>query len=382
MIVEWKKWIKNPKNLLLLGIVVLSVFVSLANLYYDNQKEDDIVFKQLKALNDEIDPPQGYDGPKEKYKLLMLRNEDGEFYSENAEEMEKLLVEIVYLLDDENTAQQQKKWLEKTEIQTKRLKLQQEYLNKGGEAWHNESQIQVKLARNQWLLEKQIPIKNMEIGQQGFYFVYYLLSQWMNYFIVIMIGLFFFDILTSEYERKTYLFVAAQPMSKKVFLMRKYVMANLIFSGGLLIVLLLGFSVASLFHGTGSLLYPMIIGSGDAVNVIPLWEYLLKTLTLQLLFISFSIGVLLLLSEWLKNGLEVLGLFLMLLLLPNVLIKWASGLKLLSNWLPFFYMNSNEAVTRNIGAFSPAFLSQAIILLGWNLILVVVWHRSFRRQRL
>ncbi|MEI5995125.1 ABC transporter permease [Candidatus Enterococcus mansonii] len=380
MIFEWKKWIKNPKNSLLLCLAILSVFVSLANLYYDNQGEEQRVFNHLKAINDEIDPPQNYTGPKENYKLLQHLNEEGKVKSEKDRKLQKLLIDIIYLLEDENTAQRQKKWVKKTEIQTKRLTLQQKYLDMGGKTWHNESQIKEQLARNRWLLKEKIQIQNLAIGQQGFYFVYYLLSHWMNYFILVMIGLFFFDFLTSEYERKNYLFMAVQPISSKIFFWRKYVMANGLFIGGMLSVLFVGFIASSLLNGMGSLMYPMVISNGTTFKLIPLWIYLLKMLILQLLFISFSIGLLLLVSKWLKNSLEALGVFLVLMLVPVILAKFIVEIAEISRWMPFSYMDTNEKIASSIGQFQSSFMIQIAVLITWNGCLALIWCWSLRRK--
>lgn len=381
MIFEWKKWSKNPKNILLVSLALLSVFVSLANLYDKNQEADQAVFEHLKAINDEIDPPQGYSGPSENYKLLLLLDEHGELPSSKERALQKILIDIVYLLEDEHTAQLEKKWTKKTTIQTNRLKLQQKYLDLGGEPWRSETNIAEQLARNQWLLERKVPVVELEIGQQGFYFVYYLLNHWMNFLIVIMIGLLFFDFLTSEYERKNYLFMAVQPVSQKRFFKRKYIVALSIFIGGLITLLVLGFVVASIFHGTGSLIYPVSIYQGTAVKLIPLWLFLLKTISLQLLFISFTLSFLLLLSKWLKNALEVLGLFLVIMFVPILIEKLLPKIQAINAYLPFFYMDLSPKIAGGSGNVSSSFLTQLAILISWNLILALVWRLNWREKK-
>lgn len=378
MIFEWKKWIKNPKNIILIGLVVLSVFVSLTNLYYKNLGEDQKVFEQLKAINDEIDPPQGYSGPRENYKLSMLFNENGEVPSSKERALQKILIDIIYLLEDEYTAQLEQNWREKTKTQTERLTLQQKYLDLGGEPWRNEPAIAEQLARNQWLLDRNLAITNLEIGQQGFYFVHYLLSHWMNFFIVIMMGLFFFDFLTSEYERKTYLFMAVQPIENNRFFQRKYNVAVRIFVSGLAILLVLGFLAASIVHGTGSLMYPITIYQGTSFTLIPLWSFLVKTLSLQVLFILFAIRFLLLLSKWLKNGLEVLGLFLVSMFVPILLERLIPNLHVLSVSLPFFYMDTNSKLTEISSSFSTSYFIQLFILISWNLVLALIWRLNWK----
>ncbi|OJG92679.1 hypothetical protein RV15_GL002624 [Enterococcus silesiacus] len=366
--------------MILIGFALLSVFVSLTNLYYKNLGADQAVFDHLKAINDEIDPPQGYTGPKGNYKLLLLLDENEELSSNKAQELQTNLVDIIYLLEDEHTAQLEKKWLEKTKIQTERLTLQQKYLDLGGEPWRNESNIAEQLAHNQWLLDRKIPMTNLDIGQQGFYFVYYLLDHWMNFLIVIMIGLFFFDFLTSEYERKNYLFMAVQPITNKRFFQRKYVLAVSVFIGGLTMLLVLGFIVASVVHGTGSLMYPITIYQGTTFKLIPLWNFLLQAISLQLLFILFAISLLLLLSKWLKNALEVLGLFLVSMFVPVILEALFSKIHAISVSLPFFYMNTYSKVAEISGSFSTSYFIQLVVLVSWNLILVLIWRLNWRKK--
>lgn len=378
---EWKKWIKNPKNIILIGLAILSIFVSLMNLYYKNLGENQAVFNHLKELNDEIDPPQGYTGPKENYKLLLLLDENGEFPSNKEQALQKILIDIIYLLEDEHTAQLEKKWIEKIKIQTERLTLQQKYLDLGGEPWCNETNIAEQLARNRWLLDRKIPISNLEIGQQGFYFVYYLLNHWMNFFIVIMIGLCFFDFLTSEYERKNYLFMAAQPINTKRFFQRKYVMAVSIFVGGLLVLLALGFIVASLIHGTGSLMYPIAVYQGTIFKLIPLWNFLIKTISLQVLFIMCAISFLLLLSKWVKNAVEVLGMFLIIMFGPVILEKLIPKIHVISFALPFFYMDTNTKIVEISGHFSTSYVIQVLVLISWNLVLALIWQLNWREKK-
>ncbi|MEI5991616.1 hypothetical protein A5881_003153 [Enterococcus termitis] len=378
---EWKKWIKNPKNIILIGLSILSVFVSLTNLYYKNLEEDQAVFNHLKALNDEIDPPQGYSGPKGNYKLSLLLDENGKLPSNKEQALQKILIDIIYLLEDEHTAQVEKKWLEKTKIQMERLTLQQKYLDLGGEPWLNETNIAEQLARDQWLLERDIPIANVEIGQQGFYFVYYLLSHWMNFIIVTMIGLCFFDFLTSEYERKNYLFMAIQPINTKRFFQRKYVIAVSIFVGGLIMLLALGFIVASLVHGTGSLMYPIAIYQGTAFRLIPLWNFLIKTISLQVLFIMCAISFLLLLSKWVKNAVEVLGVFLIIMFVPVILEKLIPKIHAISFALPFFYMDTNAKIVEISSHFSTSYVIQVLVLISWNLVLALIWQLNWREKK-
>lgn len=129
---EWEKWIKNPKNIVLLLCIFLSIFISLGTLYYENQAQNKVVYDHLKALNDEISPPQNYVGPKDKYKELQLLDDNGQFSSPNGKEMRKILLKIVSMLDDENIAHSHKRWLEKNKLQNERLHLQKKYLDLGG----------------------------------------------------------------------------------------------------------------------------------------------------------------------------------------------------------------------------------------------------------
>ncbi|OJG27426.1 hypothetical protein RU98_GL002515 [Enterococcus caccae] len=358
--------------------MLLSVVVSLTNLYYKNLGEEQSVFEHLKAINDEIKPPQGYSGPREKYKLLMVLDENGKLASNKEQQLHKILVDIMYLLEEERTAQLEKNWFEKNKIQLERLTLQQNYLDLGGEPWRNESHIVEQIARNQWLLEQKIPTTNLEAGQQGFYVVYHLLSYWMNFFIVIMIGLFFFDFLTREYEQKHYLFMAVQPINGKQFFQRKYVVAVSIFIGGLTTVLVFSFIVASILHGTGSLMYPIIIYQGTTFKLIPLWNFLVKTISLQLLFILFSISFLLLLSKWLKKSLAVLGVFLVIMLVPSILESLIPKIQRISVVLPFFYMDTNTKVAEFSDRFFTSYLIQLLVLMSWNLVLALIWRLSWK----
>lgn len=371
---EWEKWIKNPKNIVLLLCIFLSIFISLGTLYYENQAQNKVVYDHLKALNDEISPPQNYVGPKDKYKELQLLDDNGQFSSPNGKEMRKILLKIVSMLDDENIAHSHKRLLEKNKLQNERLHLQQKYLDLGGEKWINETNIKEQLAISTWLLNRKIPMQNIEIGQKGFYFVYFLLSHWMNYFIIIMIGLFFFDFIPSEYERKNYLFLAVQPLKKSTIFLRKYMLTMIVLIGGMFGLLFVGFTVASIFHGTGSLAYPMLIKQGTSFHLIPLGEYFLKTVSLQILFMLFSSSLLLLLSKWLKSGLEVLGLYLAIMLIPNFLEKMIPSLNKVTAWLPFFYMNTNSKILEVNNHFSSSFYFQFLILVGWNLILGIIWY--------
>ncbi|MBO0469727.1 ABC transporter permease subunit [Enterococcus sp. DIV0242_7C1] len=371
MTFEWKKWSKQPKNILLLVCLIFSVFLSLGNLHYKNQTEDQAVFDHLKAINDEIDPPQGYAGPVENYKLLQLVDGSGTFIDKNGEQMKQILIDIVYLLEDENTAQINKDWMEKTSIQTERLKLQQKYLDLGGEEWKNETNIKEKLERNNWLLTRGLSVIDLSIGQQGISFVYYLLNNWTNYLLLIVIGLFFFDYLTAEYERRNYLFLAVQPVSKKAVYKRKFMLSALVAIGVFLGLLLLGFVVASFFYGMGSAGYPITIHTGKGFYFIPMWQYLVESLFLQILFILFVLQLLQLLAIGLKNSLEVLSLFLVVVLVPNILANVLSLPEQLTVLFPLFYMDSNLKVTMLQDG---SYLFKCCVLLVWNLVLGIVWN--------
>lgn len=381
---EWIKFIKNPKNLFLIILAFLSIFVSLANVHFDKinaQKED---YNYLKAVYNEIDPPQDYAGPSEPYKLLHhLDDSRKNFLSKKDKEMYEILFQIIYLLEDENTAKEQKDEEARLSIQQERLKLQLEYIEMGGERWENEPNIKDKINYNEWLIKNHLTIVNLEHGQQGFYFIYYLLNHWMQFFLIGIIGLFFFDFLSTEYEKKTYRLLFTQPISKGKFFLRKYATALLIIFSLLFIFLLISFILASLiYEGTGSLNYPISVYSAQGVKLIPLSQLFIQSLTLQVLFISFLTGSLLFISQVLKKSLETLGLVFLVFFLPNIVFLFIRKSMPYLNCLPVFFMNSITRITEMMSYSNNTFSENLLWMLLWNSLLWFSMFMYVRRKKI
>ncbi|WP_170924776.1 ABC transporter permease subunit [Candidatus Enterococcus clewellii] len=380
---EWVKWKRNPKNLLLLGILFVSLAVQLTNQWDRSTRIGAEDHEVLKAMADEIQPPQGYLGTPEPYKMLHHLDENGVFLSEKDEAQYKTVVAILYLLEDENTARNNRAWEEQLAVQTERLTLQKEYIEAGGTEWTLLSlkEVNQQLARNEWLRTKGLTIEEMTASPKGVYFIYSLLQQAMVFGgLILVVALFFFDYLSNEYERKTYLFMSVQPVSKWQRYFRKVKTAVWITGGTYILYLGIGFSVASLLFGTGSVHYPIIVETATTFYPISVGSYILAVASQQLLFMVFIIQILLLLSLVLKNALEVLATFLVLLFLPNILAYVIPAVSHIGQWLPFFYMDVTRYLTEGFG-FSEAFLLGITVLVLGNITIFQVSKWTVRRLR-
>lgn len=365
------KWKRNAKNFVLLGILLLSLGIQLANQWDNSTRAGSKEYKLLKAMAEEIQPPQGYTGTPEPYKMLHHLDENGVFLSEKDSHQYEKVVDILYLLEDENTAGDAKDWQEQLLVQTERLTLQKEYMETGGTEWSHLSLKKAKqqLARNEWLQAHDLPIEEITESPKGIYFVYSLLRQAMSLGIVIlMVALFFFDFLANEYERKTYLFMSVQPITKWQRYFRKSKVASMIAGGVYLVYLGLALFTASLFFGMGSIDYPILIEGKDMFSYVSIGLYSGATIILQLLFIVFLVQVIQLLSKVLKQSLEVLVLFLVITLLPNLLQEAVSSMKGIGQWLPLLYMNVDHYLTSSIGFTEGILIGISVLLLGNGLL--------------
>ena len=379
---EWIKLIKNRKNFFIMIICFGSIFVSFMNIHYYQLNHKTESFDYLKAINNEIDPPQGtiYEEGKDRYKLLHHVDEEGHFYSEDDKTMYDLLVKIVYLLEDENTARHNQEWQKQLAIQTERLELHQKYLSLGGKGWLNEKNISGKLARNEWLKKYQLPLITIEQNQQGIYFVYHLVDQWMSFWLLLIIALLLFDFLPSEYEKRNVRFIFVEPISKRSFFLRKFIVSLASILGAIVLFLLIGFILGTIFYGTGSLNYPLMFTDVGSDSLITIGQYLLKTAILQCLFLSFAIGSLLFISQWLKRSLEVLGLFLFLFVIPNLVLPLFRFEKSFLYLLPMSYMNVQSLLLSATSFVGQSFWMAVLLLCGWNVALWIVIGRYFRRN--
>ncbi|MBL1226315.1 ABC transporter permease subunit [Enterococcus sp. BWR-S5] len=378
---EWVKWKRNPKNILLLGILLLALGVQVAEQWDSSKQVNKSDHQYLKAVADEIQPPQGYVGTPEPYKMLHHLDEQGVFLSKKDQMQYEKVVNILYLLEDENTARLTGDWKERRNVQTERLLLQSEYMKAGGTEWSMLSldEVTQQLGRNEWLKEHDLPIEDISSSPKGMYFLYSLLRHAMSSgLLLVVVALFFFDFMTSEYERRTYLFMSVQPISKQKRYFRKTGMAVLIIGAVYLLYLGLGFLSASLLFGTGSVSYPIIIEGTSAFYYISIGSYILAVIVLQLLFIAFIVQLLMLLSKAVKHSLEVLAVFLALFLVPNLLKSVLFNENSLVQWLPFFYMDVDAYLRESIG-FTQAFFFGAAVLVIGNIILLRLGSKAVNR---
>ncbi|MGC6767154.1 ABC transporter permease subunit [Enterococcus sp. LJL51] len=378
---EWVKWKRNPKNGLLLVLLVLVFSVQLAEHWDSSTRLGEGDYTELKAMGEEIQPPQNYTGSSEPYKMLHHLNEAGEPRSDKDKEQYQRVVSVLYLLEDENAARRNGQDELRLQLQSERLVLQIAYMEAGGTEWQllSRKDAEKQLARNHWLMERGLTIEELTTSPKGAYFLYSFLQWWMSIGgAVLLVGFLFFDYLTSEYERSNYLLLAVQPTSRRKRYFNKMQTAAVI-----LVVLVLGgvilsYTIASLLFGSGSINYPILIEYASGFGFIPLGEYLVKAIVLQLLYMLFLLQFLFLLSEIIRKSLEVLGVFLFLLLVPNILLPFIADAGA-GRWIPFLYMDVHTYITETNGFFHSPLFSIIVLLLGnivlWKLGVWVVKKR-------
>lgn len=303
-----------------------------------------IAFMMLTAviaygLNNEMESMRNYDNPKSKIANLQQNIEleekskevipEGikddaqkvEEYKKNVEQnIQRMKTEVAVLKASIDST---KDWREGTKERIKAL--EQEQKNLENAPYKVEPSQKDSLAQDiqklQYLLDNNIE-PEVPYTFNGFKFILELISMLGSIFLAIGIAVFAADMVSGEATPPTMKLLLTQPVSRAKVLLSKFLSINAASIVLILGVELLAFLLIGLFFGFGDANYPMLTGTkyhfdttqlmengghpiaaiAGSTYIIPMWQYLIKALLLQALFIITCVSVVFLMSTLVKNS--------------------------------------------------------------------------------
>ena len=213
---------------------------------------------------------------------------------------------------------------------------------------------------------------------------YYVLSITMIAASFLGFGLIMFngDNVSSEYNPGTLKFLLIQPVSRIKVLLSKFLV--MVFSSALLIMItqFLFFIGVGLVKGFGGFNRPVLVGlkyeyifsNGqkylteitDSGYYIPLWQYLLKALLLQFLFLIVMVTFILLISTISKSSVIAMTVLICTILGANIVYSLSATYRKVSPFIFLHYSNIDDIITGRAVLRTSSFLftGQTVIIMS------------------
>lgn len=197
-----------------------------------------------------------------------------------------------------------------------------------------------KIRLNNELLARQIRPVSERYGTTGSNFSSIILSLLASGIGVIILLMIFGDSLVTNIENNSIQLTFSQPISRQRYLLSVYLLTwfqGIFFSFGLLLV---GFTLGSLFSGIGAWDYPTVVSADFDIELIPLWQFMSRVLIIWIFVLGFVLALHFLLSIILKKSSTTLLGTLWLLTIGGVFSSQRLPLLIdVAHLNPFSYLN-------------------------------------------
>lgn len=242
-----------------------------------------------------------------------------------------------------------------------------------------------------------------EFKSTGYGLIQMIISNMGFVFLAIIIGVLVSDIVSGEYTPPTMKVLLTRPVSRGKVLFSKYISAIISSILMVLVVELLFFLIIGIGYGFGNPISPMAVGTKykyvkDIMNpnninpvaivgstyIIPMWEFTIRVIGLQVLYIAAAASFAFLLSTVLKSSMISMAVNIVVIMVISIV----STMPAIRNyaWLIFtsfgdvvgVIQKSTPAQFWGAKNFSP--INAVIVLISWCVICYVVSHVIFRRK--
>ncbi|QAA30268.1 ABC transporter permease subunit [Clostridium manihotivorum] len=186
-------------------------------------------------------------------------------------------------------------------------------------------------------------------------------------FLGVGISVFMSDIVSGECTPATLKFLLIQPVSRGKVLLSKFIAIVISCSALILSIEAVAFVLVGLFKGFGYASVPTIIGTryqfdmskvqdgahqlipiAGTGKVIPLWDFTLRTILLQVLFILVCCSFVFLISSLVKSSMISMAITAILTILIPILSEAINPIKKISHFLFLTYGNTGSVLSGNI----------------------------------
>lgn len=245
-----------------------------------------------------------------------------------------------------------------------------------------------ELTRLQMHLDNNVPLddSNYNTGIN-----YYILNITMiaTSFLAIGLALFNGDNISNEYNPGTLKFLLVQPVSRIKVLLSKYTVMVISSTVLIMVTQFLFFLGTGLIKGFGSFGRPYLVGiryeyvysNGQKImteiagsgHYIPLWQYLLQALALQLLFLIVTVSFILLISTLSKSSVITMTILICAILGFSIVYSLSTSYRKFSPFIFFHYSNIDDILTGNSIIKSGSFFFTWQTVTGMSIVSVLVF---------
>ncbi|WP_139902217.1 ABC transporter permease subunit [Clostridium thermarum] len=208
-------------------------------------------------------------------------------------------------------------------------------------------------------------------------------------FLVIGIAVFAADVVSGEATPPTMKLLLTQPISRAKVLFSKFLSINIASIVCILGAELIAFVVVGLIFGFGETSYPMFVGAqykfdttqlvengtyplmliAGSKYIIPAWQYVVKLLLLQALFVIVCTSVVFLISTLVKASMVSMGISVVSSIASLIVFSAFSGLRKFARFVFVMFGNVENILT---GRFAERF-NNPNVNFSYIMIMFVVW---------
>lgn len=197
-----------------------------------------------------------------------------------------------------------------------------------------------RTALNNELIDRELPAYSMRYGTQSSVFSAIALTSLASLLGIIYFLFLFGDSLTKEFEEQTMKLCLTQPLSRVRLYLWKYLLAvghSFLLS---VVLVLCARTIGSIFSGSSSWKYPIIVFTEKSMMFIPLYQYMIRVFVLFFFVLLFCFALHFLFSVlFRKTPFSLIATVFLLAEGYFISVSSIPVLRKLAHWNPFTYLN-------------------------------------------
>lgn len=246
-----------------------------------------------------------------------------------------------------------------------------------------------QISLNKYLLEHDI--KPVAEGSEfkAFNCIFSLIEALGELFLAIGVAVFVADMVSGEAAPPTMKLLLTQPVSRAKVIFSKFMSINTAAIACIIGVELLAFLIIGLLFGFGDASYPTLVGArykfdttqmmqggqyplavvAGSRYIIPAWQYLVRLLLMQSLYIAACVSAVFLISSLVKNSMVSMGISVVSVIGAFILFLGMSAFRGLARYVFVLFGRAGEVITGQV-ALS---MNDPHITAGGIVVVFVIW---------
>ena len=209
----------------------------------------------------------------------------------------------------------------------------------------------------------------------GLNYVFRVMDSLFPILFVLILAVLLTEIFLNSYKKGINIGMLL-PMSFRRLTAKRILFSSLVVGVIYSLALAISFIVASLAKGSGNILYPVLLYSGELPETSPIWIVLVKMLILQFLGLLTVVLLASLISFFIQNNLVSLLVTLVVAIGSPIVFKSVEAFHSIAHLNPFTYLTSGDVVTgyifQDINNAHATFGMGVVILCAFSFILAIV----------